>query len=106
MKKTIAAIIVSVCVGAVGGFVCGYDYSESLQQTKIASLNHEISQLENAISLKDSEYNEVYAEKQKYWKEKDNLVVYGIKLCKSMKDERSCLMELAIKGNLQVDFKD
>lgn len=28
MKKTIYAIIVSVCVGGIGGFACGYDYSD------------------------------------------------------------------------------
>ncbi|EER5832839.1 hypothetical protein HKE85_003050 [Escherichia coli] len=113
MKKTIYAIIVSVCVGGIGGFACGYDYSDTQHQETIRStkaeikdLNQEISQLENALSLKDSEYSEVYAEKQKYWKEKDNLVVYGMKLCKSMKDERSCLMELALKGNVTIDFKD
>ncbi|EHC2749484.1 hypothetical protein JTX96_001000 [Escherichia coli] len=42
MKKTIAAIIVSVCVGAVGG----YCYSESLQKKDIVETKTEITPID------------------------------------------------------------
>ena len=110
------AVLMNAKSGKVIGDINGEEQMYPASMTKIMTtilaidnlkdLNQEISQLENALSLKDSEYSEVYAEKQKYWKEKDNLVVYGMKLCKSMKDERSCLMELALKGNVTIDFKD
>ncbi|HAX2909432.1 TPA: hypothetical protein JWI84_003069 [Escherichia coli] len=113
MKKTIAAIVVSVCVGAVGGFACGYDYSDTKHQetitttnTTINNLNKEIDTLKDDVNGITRMYKDVMAEKSQYQQDKNNLVIYGIGLCKKMKDERGCLMELALKGNAPFDFKD
>lgn len=113
MKKTIAAIIVSVCVGGFGGFVCGYDYSDTQHQKTIQSTNTTINNLNQEVDvLKDDVngitrmYKDAMSEKSLILKDKNNLVIYGIELCKKMKDERNCLMELALRGNAPFDFKD
>ncbi|EHI3273315.1 hypothetical protein J9089_003236 [Salmonella enterica] len=103
--KNIIAAIVSLAIG-FGACYAFMDKTITTQAETIATLTQEVDELNNVVAIKESEYKEVYADKQRYFDERNAGVLFGMQLCKKMKDTRSCLMELAIKTNSTVDFKD
>ncbi|EJJ0783304.1 hypothetical protein NIN12_000005 [Salmonella enterica] len=105
MKKIIIAVIVSLGLG-VGATYAVMNKTITEQAKTISTLNTEIDQLNTAVELKDSEYQELSAENKRLFEDRNAGVLFGMNLCKQVKDSRSCLMELAIKTNSQVDFKE
>lgn len=103
--KTFYAAIVSLVIGFGAGYVVNNQTTVKEQAKTISTLNTEIDQLNTAVELKDSEYQELSAENKRLFEDRNAGVLFGMQLCKQMKDSRSCLMELAIKTNSQVDFK-
>ncbi|EIQ8612471.1 hypothetical protein LJE78_002087 [Salmonella enterica] len=103
--KTFYAAIVSLVIGFGAGYVVNNQTTVKEQAKTISTLNTEIDQLNTAVELKDSEYQELSAENKRLFEDRNAGVLFGMNLCKQMKDSRSCLMELAIKTNSQVDFK-
>ncbi|EAT8909037.1 hypothetical protein C7048_06160 [Salmonella enterica] len=103
--KTFYAAIVSLVIGFGAGYVVNNQTTVKEQAKTISTLNTEIDQLNTAVELKDSEYQELSAENKRLFEDRNAGVLFGMNLCKQVKDTRSCLMELAIKTNSQVDFK-
>ncbi|EMW0060120.1 hypothetical protein ABIV32_001532 [Salmonella enterica subsp. enterica] len=104
MKKIIIATVVSLGLG-FGACYAYLNKTITNQAETIATLTKEVDSLNSSVDLKESEYQEAYADKQRYQNERNAAVLFGMQLCKKMKDSRSCLMELAIKTNSTVDFK-
>lgn len=103
--KTFYAAIVSLVIGFGAGYVVNNQTTVKEQAKTISTLNTEIDQLNTAVELKESEYQELSAENKRLFEDRNAGVLFGMNLCKQVKDTRSCLMELAIKTNSQVDFK-
>ncbi|MDM78551.1 hypothetical protein EB944_15010 [Salmonella enterica] len=105
MKKIIIAVIVSLGLG-VGATYAVMNKTITEQAKTISTLNTEIDQLNNTVELKEMEYQDMKAENDRLFTDRNAGVLFGIKLCKKMKDERSCLMELGIKTRSTIDFKE
>ncbi|EIK6237380.1 hypothetical protein OGT86_000301 [Salmonella enterica] len=105
MKKIIIAVIVSLGLG-VGATYAVMNKTITEQAKTISTLNTEIDHLNNAVELKEMEYQELSAENKRLFEDRNAGVLFGMKLCKKMKDERSCLMELGIKTRSTIDFKE
>ncbi|HGA5125588.1 TPA: hypothetical protein ACISXB_004084 [Salmonella enterica subsp. enterica serovar Javiana] len=103
--KNIIAAIVSLAIG-FGACYAFMDKTITAQAETIATLTQEVDELNNVVAIKESEYKEVYADKQRYLDGKNQAVLFGINMCKKLKESRSCLMELGLKTNTPVDFKD
>ncbi|EME0745943.1 hypothetical protein VXJ73_001176 [Salmonella enterica] len=104
MKKIIIAVIVSLGLG-VGATYAVMNKTITEQAKTISTLNTEVDQLNNTVELKEMEYQDMKAENDRLFTDRNAGVLFGMNLCKQVKDTRSCLMELAIKTNSQVDFK-
>lgn len=104
--KTFYAAIVSLVIGFGAGYVVNNQTTVKEQAKTISTLNTEIDQLNTAVELKDSEYQELSVENKRLFEDRNAGVLFGMKLCKKMKDERSCLMELGIKTRSTIDFKE
>lgn len=109
MKKIIIATIVSLGLG----FGAGYAYmnhttSEIItgHEQTIKKLNNDISRLNIAVEVKDEDYQALYEENRRLFDERNAGVLFGIQQCKKMDNTRACLMELGLKTNTPVDFKD
>ncbi|ECS0152314.1 hypothetical protein I3Y54_001819 [Salmonella enterica] len=103
--KTFFAAIASLVIGFGAAYAVINQTTVKEQAKTISTLNTEIDQLNTAVELKDSEYQELSAENKRLFEDRNAGVLFGMNLCKQVKDTRSCLMELAIKTNSQVDFK-
>ncbi|EDT7800709.1 hypothetical protein CCF60_003128 [Salmonella enterica subsp. enterica serovar Berkeley] len=109
MKKTIIATILSLGLGfGVGYMYMNHATSETItgHEQTIKKLNNDISRLNIAIEIKDGDYQDLYEENRRLFEDRNAGVLFGIQLCKKMKDTRACLMELGLKTNTPVDFKD
>ncbi|ENK9858680.1 hypothetical protein AB4G10_003921 [Salmonella enterica] len=104
--KTFYAAIVSLVIGFGAGYVVNNQTTVKEQAKTISTLNTEIDQLNTAVELKDSEYQELSAENKRLFEDRNAGVLFGMNLCKQMKDSRSCLMELGIKTRSTIDFKE
>ncbi len=104
--KTFYAAIVSLVIGFGAGYVVNNQTTVKEQAKTISTLNTEIDQLNTAVELKDSEYQELSAENKRLFEDRNAGVLFGMNLCKQVKDSRSCLMELGIKTRSTIDFKE
>ncbi|EHH7668516.1 hypothetical protein J8002_001879 [Salmonella enterica] len=112
MTKTIIATVLSLGLG----FGAGYAYMNTTieEQNKtiagheqtIKKLNNDISRLNIAVEIKDEDYQALYEENRRLFDERNAGVLFGIQQCKKSQNTRACLMELGLKTNTPVDFKD
>ncbi|EDH6260719.1 hypothetical protein CB337_22075 [Salmonella enterica subsp. enterica serovar Agbeni] len=109
MKKIIIATIVSLGLG----FGAGYAYLDQTtsktieeQSKTISDLKVELGHLTEQRIWNDERYQELYAERQRLFDERNAGIIFASRLCKKMGDSRTCLMELGLKTNTPVDFKD
>lgn len=104
--KTFYAAIASLVIGFGAAYAVINQTTVKAQQEYIATLTTEVDSLTNTVNVRENELRELQATNDKLFKDRNAGVLFGMQLCKQMKDSRSCLMELAIKTNSQVDFKE
>ncbi|ECX0160833.1 hypothetical protein AHT88_17780 [Salmonella enterica subsp. enterica serovar Muenchen] len=110
--KTFYAAIASLVIGfgaayAVINHTTVKEQAETIStmNTQIVKLNNEIKELNNEIELKTIENQELNAKNKRLSEDRNAGVLFGIQLCKQMKDERSCLLELGVRTRSPMDFK-
>ncbi|ELY4895587.1 hypothetical protein SM618_004637 [Salmonella enterica] len=103
--KTFFAAIASLVIGFGAGCVVINQTTVKAQQEYVATLTTEIDNLTNTVTVRENELKEMQETNSRLFKDRNAGVLFGMNLCKQVKDTRSCLMELAIKTNSQVDFK-
>ncbi|EJJ4258220.1 hypothetical protein NI437_000005 [Salmonella enterica] len=109
MKKTILAVIASLVIGFGAGYgIMHYQSHKTFQEQSVifGEMSDEIKRLEGEIEKANTEYQKVYDDKQRYLTDKNNTVMFAVKLCKVMKEQRDCLMELALQSRSPYDIKD
>lgn len=104
--KTFFAAIASLVIGFGAAYAVINQTTVKEQAETIVTLTQEVDSLTNTVNVRENELRELQATNDKLFEDRNAGVLFGMQLCKQMKDSRSCLMELAIKTNSQVDFKE
>lgn len=103
--KTFFAAIASLVIGFGAGYAVINQTIVKEQAEAIVTLNQEVDSLNNLIALRENELKELSADNKRLFEDRNAGVLFGMQLCKHMKDSRSCLMELGLKTRSTVDFK-
>lgn len=109
MTKTIIATILSLGLG----FGAGYAYMNHTNNVIIEEQNKKIKQLKIDLgdALIDKQWyvdrnKDLIEENSRLFQDRNAGVIFGIQLCKKMKDTRACLLELGVKTRSPMDFHD
>ncbi|EAP9917990.1 hypothetical protein LQI10_000089 [Salmonella enterica] len=103
--KTFFAAIASLVIGFGAGYAVINQTTVKEQAETIVTLTQEVDSLNNLVALRESELKELSADNKRLFEDRNAGVLFGMQLCKQMKDSRSCLMELGLKTRSTVDFK-
>ncbi|EIV1120742.1 hypothetical protein AB0253_002884 [Salmonella enterica] len=103
--KTFFAAIASLVIGFGAAYAVINQTTVKEQAETIVTLTQEVDSLNNLVALRESELKELSADNKRLFEDRNAGVLFGMQLCKQMKDPRSCLMELGLKTRSTVDFK-
>lgn len=104
MKTVLIAIIVAYL-----SYCIGYNERAPLiqaQSNAIIKLNDVVKEKQEKYDNLLNEYDDTHSKYRKAQGERNEAVLFAMNLCKKMEEKKQCLMELAIKTNSKVDFKD
>ncbi|ECW0786365.1 hypothetical protein F3Q20_02460 [Salmonella enterica subsp. enterica] len=109
MKKIIIATVLSLGLGfGVGYGVMNHKATETNNTlwVEVQRLEKNLEEYTTANKEYSREFKALKEENKRLLDGKNGAVMFGVKLCKTMKEQRECLMELALKSNSPFDIKD